>query len=442
MRLPPSTLVVTDETFRELTLDDDARPARPLGFYGGSDRVVTLGSLSKSVWAGLRIGWLRAAPELVRRIATSRTSLDSGTPVIDQLVADQLLRSFEPLLAERRAMLRQRRARMYGALAAHAPQWQPTRPTGGLVTWIDLGPDTSSTRLAAAARQHGVRVSPGTRFALNGTHDRYLRLPYTLPDDQLVVAVERLAVAAAATAPTGGVAACVTAHRWCGPRERPALEGTAMTTTIVVMGVAGSGKSTVAAELVARTGWAFAEGDAYHPAANVEKMRVGHPLTDEDRIPWLWTLAHWIGEREAAGENAVMTCSALRRSYRTALRDGHPSVWFAHLNAPAVVIGERMAQRVGHFMPPSLLTSQLAALEPLAPDEPGETFEPRAPPARSPSASSDGVQSLDSVARPRRTPRPGCAGSIPCRQLLRLREGVAASSAIPRPPERPRRCGE
>lgn len=153
-----------------------------------------------------------------------------------------------------------------------------------------------------------------------------------------------------------------------------------MTTTIVVMGVAGSGKSTIAAELVARTGWAFAEGDSYHPAANVEKMRVGQPLTDEDRAPWLAILAGWIGEREAAGENAVMTCSALRRSYRTALREGHPSVWFAHLSAPPAVIGERMAHRVGHFMPPTLLASQLEALEPLADDEPGATFEQMASP--------------------------------------------------------------
>ncbi len=196
LALPPSTLVVADETFRELALDQDAKPARPLGHYGASDRVVTLGSFSKSVWAGLRVGWLRASPDLVRRIATGRTSLDSSTPVLEQLVTEQVLQRFDALLAERRAMLRPRRARLYAALAAHAPDWTFHRPAGGLVTWVDLGAGQSSTRLADAARQHGVRVTPGTRFALRGTHDRFLRLPYTLAEDQLVGAVERLAAAA------------------------------------------------------------------------------------------------------------------------------------------------------------------------------------------------------------------------------------------------------
>ena len=148
-----------------------------------------------------------------------------------------------------------------------------------------------------------------------------------------------------------------------------------MTTTIVVMGVSGSGKSTVAAELVARTGWVFAEGDTFHPAANVAKMHAGTPLTDEDRWPWLAALARWIGEQEAAGLDAIVTCSALKRAYRDVLRDGHPSVWFAHITVPASVLGDRLAHRTGHYMPPSLLGSQLATLEPLQPDEPGTVVE-------------------------------------------------------------------
>jgi gluconokinase len=146
-----------------------------------------------------------------------------------------------------------------------------------------------------------------------------------------------------------------------------------VTRTIVVMGVSGSGKSTVAAELVARTGWAFVEGDSLHPAANVEKMSHGHPLTDEDRWPWLQAIADWIGERERAGENAVVTCSALRRAYRDLLRDHHPSVYFAYISVPEAVLSERLEHRKGHYMPPSLLSSQLATLEPLEPDEPGCT---------------------------------------------------------------------
>ena len=96
------------------------------------------------------------------------------------------------------------------------------------------------------------------------------------------------------------------------------------TTTIVVMGVSGSGKSTVADRLVDRLGWEFAEGDDFHPPENVAKMRAGHPLDDEDRWPWLRRLAAWIGEHEQAGRSVVVTCSALKRSYRDLLCDGHP----------------------------------------------------------------------------------------------------------------------
>jgi gluconokinase len=149
------------------------------------------------------------------------------------------------------------------------------------------------------------------------------------------------------------------------------VSGPPATTTIVVMGVSGSGKSTVAASLVDRLGWEFAEGDDFHPAANVEKMRAGIPLDDDDRWPWLRSLAAWIGEHEKAGRNVVVTSSALKRSYRDLLRDGHPSVWFAHVTADAELIRDRIEHRTGHYMPASLLDSQLATLEPLADDEPG-----------------------------------------------------------------------
>jgi gluconokinase len=153
------------------------------------------------------------------------------------------------------------------------------------------------------------------------------------------------------------------------------------TTTIVVMGVSGAGKSTVAAELVRRLGCAFAEGDEFHPPENVEKMHAGIPLDDEDRWPWLRRLAGWIGENEAAGRNAVVTCSALKRAYRDLLRDRHPSVWFAHVSAEPELIRDRLEHRSGHYMPPSLLGSQLATLEPLQPDEPGAVVSGIAPAA-------------------------------------------------------------
>ena len=153
-------------------------------------------------------------------------------------------------------------------------------------------------------------------------------------------------------------------------------------TTLVLMGVSGAGKSTVMAALAARLGWATAEADDFHSTANVEKMRAGVPLTDEDRWPWLASLAAWVGEREAAnggaGENAIVTCSALRRSYRDLLRYGHPSVLFVHLEAPAAMLDARLRSRPGHYMPPALLTSQLETLEPLAPDEPGAVLSTEA----------------------------------------------------------------
>ena len=154
------------------------------------------------------------------------------------------------------------------------------------------------------------------------------------------------------------------------------------TITIVLMGVSGSGKSSACRALVTRLGWPSVEGDDLHPPANVAKMARGEPLDDADRRPWLAAIATWIGRREAAGHDALVTCSALKGAYRDRLRLGHPSVWFAHLVAPREVLATRMAARSGHFMPLALLDSQLATLEPLGSDEPGAAF----PTDRSPAA--------------------------------------------------------
>ncbi|MBY3552504.1 gluconokinase [Modestobacter lapidis] len=143
------------------------------------------------------------------------------------------------------------------------------------------------------------------------------------------------------------------------------------TTSIIVMGVSGSGKTSVAVELARLLGWNYIEGDDLHPEANVAKMAAGTPLDDDDRWPWLRKIAAVIGEHERAGTSFLVTCSALKRSYRDVLRDGHPSVWFAHVNPSEAVLTDRLAKRTGHYMPPSLLGSQLATLEPLAADEPG-----------------------------------------------------------------------
>ena len=146
------------------------------------------------------------------------------------------------------------------------------------------------------------------------------------------------------------------------------------TTTIVVMGVSGAGKTSAAQEITSQLGWEYIEGDDLHPVANVEKMAAGHPLDDEDRWPWLREIAAVIGAHEAAGTSIIVTCSALKRVYRDLLRDGHPSVWFAHVDVDREVLQQRLAARKGHYMPPSLLDSQLATLERLGEDEPGDVI--------------------------------------------------------------------
>ncbi|OLT23858.1 gluconate kinase [Ornithinimicrobium sp. CNJ-824] len=139
---------------------------------------------------------------------------------------------------------------------------------------------------------------------------------------------------------------------------------------VVVMGVSGCGKSTIARALHERLGWEFAEGDEYHPRANVEKMASGRPLMDEDRWPWLRTLADWTRERDERGESTVLSCSSLKRSYRDLLRDGGAGTYFVHMHGDKGILLERMESRE-HFMPPTLLESQLDTLELLEPDERG-----------------------------------------------------------------------
>lgn len=136
---------------------------------------------------------------------------------------------------------------------------------------------------------------------------------------------------------------------------------------LVVMGVSGTGKSTVAGLLAGRLNWDLQEGDDLHPAENVTKMASGIPLTDDDRWPWLDAVAGWIREHERAGRAGVITCSALKRSYRDRLRGPH--VVFVHLVGSAELVGARLTGRVDHYMPPSLLRSQLDALETPGPDE-------------------------------------------------------------------------
>jgi gluconokinase len=138
---------------------------------------------------------------------------------------------------------------------------------------------------------------------------------------------------------------------------------------LLVMGVSGSGKTTVGAMLAGALGWKYAEADGFHPAANIEKMAAGHPLTDEDRLPWLAAIAAWIDQETAAGQPGVVTCSALKRRYRDFLRAGRPQVQLVYLDGSRDLIASRLAARHGHFFTAAMLDSQFADLEEPTPDE-------------------------------------------------------------------------
>jgi gluconokinase len=151
-------------------------------------------------------------------------------------------------------------------------------------------------------------------------------------------------------------------------------------THVVVMGVAGVGKTTVATRLADHLGWVLAEADDFHPPGNVDKMAGGVPLDDDDRWPWLRAVRDWMSRQAAAGHDTVVSCSALRRAYRDVLREADGRVRFAHLSGDRRLVSDRMARRRGHFMPPDLVASQYRTLEPLEPDEDGLTVAADAPP--------------------------------------------------------------
>jgi DNA-binding transcriptional MocR family regulator len=178
------TVLVVDETLRELNLDG-AGTTHVAAF---SPAVVTIGSLSKSHWGGLRTGWIRASETLIQRFAAARTSLDLGGPVMEQLAAVHLVRALDEPLPSRLTALRDSRAALLELLAGHLPEWQTGRPAGGLSVWCRL-PAPISTALTVIAPDFGIRLAAGPRFGIGGAFERYLRVPFTLPPEQLETAV-------------------------------------------------------------------------------------------------------------------------------------------------------------------------------------------------------------------------------------------------------------
>jgi DNA-binding transcriptional MocR family regulator len=188
------TLVVADESYLGLGIADGLPEVEPLAAHD-PERVISIGGLSKSAWGGLRIGWVRAAPSLVQRLGAARPSMDIANPLLEQLVALRLLDGLDAILAERRRRLAVRLDALVEALAEELPEWTFRSPDGGLCLWVAL--DRSSTSLVGPAARAGVRIVPGPRFGIDGTLERFLRLPFVLPPATLREAVSRLAAAAA-----------------------------------------------------------------------------------------------------------------------------------------------------------------------------------------------------------------------------------------------------
>jgi DNA-binding transcriptional MocR family regulator len=199
------TPLVVDETIAGLELDGATAPAPVATHDPDGETAITIGSMSKAYWAGMRIGWIRANPALVRRLSAARAALDICSPVLEQLVAVELLAHAEEVLQRQRAAARARRDTFVAALRAQLPEWRVTTPAGGLSLWVELDAPRS-TALAAIADRHGLRLAPGPRFGVDGAFERFVRLPFSLPEPVLEDAAARLAVAWRAVSESGPIA--------------------------------------------------------------------------------------------------------------------------------------------------------------------------------------------------------------------------------------------
>jgi DNA-binding transcriptional MocR family regulator len=182
--------LIVDETMVDLWLE--LPPPPPLASFDRAGRVICLGSMGKSFWGGLRIGWIRADRELVDALGASRAALDMGSPIVEQLAATFLLQNPEPSLEERRRLVRDQRDHLLALVRDRLPDWRFQRPEGGLSAWAEL-PRPVATALAAAAHRLDVRLAAGGRFGVGGAFERFVRLPYSLPKDRLSEVVARLA---------------------------------------------------------------------------------------------------------------------------------------------------------------------------------------------------------------------------------------------------------
>jgi DNA-binding transcriptional MocR family regulator len=198
------TRTIVDETITDMWLDEPVPAPLAAAMTTRRDLVLTVGSMSKSFWGGLRIGWIRAERSTLATIAALRPSVDMGTAIVEQLAAANCLAAEDEVLPQRRDILRTRRALLLSLLAEHLPDWQAAPGTGGMSLWIRL-PAPMSSAVSAAASRMGLEIPPGPRFGVDGTLERFIRVPYTLPDQQLTEAVQVLARAWRSVTGSGGV---------------------------------------------------------------------------------------------------------------------------------------------------------------------------------------------------------------------------------------------
>ncbi|MFY9922705.1 MAG: PLP-dependent aminotransferase family protein [Mycobacterium sp.] len=186
------TRTIIDETILDMWLDEQVPEPMAAAMTTRRDLVLTVGSMSKSFWGGLRVGWIRAERATIATIAALRPSIDMGTPVLEQFAAARLLAQRDELLPERREILRARRAFLLSLLDRHLPDWEPGGGAGGMSLWVRL-PAPMSTALSAAASRMGLELPAGPRFGVDGTLERFVRVPYALPEEELSAAIELLA---------------------------------------------------------------------------------------------------------------------------------------------------------------------------------------------------------------------------------------------------------
>jgi DNA-binding transcriptional MocR family regulator len=186
------TRTIIDETILDMWLDEAMPTPMAAEMTSRRDLVLTVGSMSKSFWGGLRVGWIRAERSTIATIAALRPSIDMGTPVLEQFAAARLLARRDEILPDRREILRARRALLLSLLRRHLPDWEPSPGVGGMSLWVRL-PAPMSTALSAAASRLGLDLPAGPRFGVDGTLERFVRVPYALPEDQLTEAIELLA---------------------------------------------------------------------------------------------------------------------------------------------------------------------------------------------------------------------------------------------------------